>query len=176
MTGHRIPPPWRVIEHTPAGRPSAGSTSVTIRRAAACPKQKKAIPVALIEYEIELERTNGKTDHTSAALPSLTKGQRLKVRVDGEAVDAEVIEATLVRRTAEMEIARCGGRRAYLAPSGLRARRPAWLRPRLSVGFFPHRVLVSRAAVVLAVSKSDTQFILGSPDHTTSATIAQRSP
>jgi hypothetical protein len=48
--------------------------------------------VALIEYEIELERTNGKTDHTSAALPSLTKGQRLKVRVDGEAVDAEVIE------------------------------------------------------------------------------------
>jgi hypothetical protein len=33
-------------------------------------------PVALIEYEIELERINGKTDHTSAALPSLTKGQR----------------------------------------------------------------------------------------------------
>jgi sRNA-binding protein len=50
--------------------------------------------VALIEYEIELERINGKTDHTSAALPSLTKGQRLKVRVDGEAVDAEVIEVT----------------------------------------------------------------------------------
>jgi sRNA-binding protein len=50
--------------------------------------------VALIEYEIELERINGETDHTSAALPSLTKGQRLKVRVDGEAVDAEVIEVT----------------------------------------------------------------------------------
>jgi hypothetical protein len=39
-------------------------------------------------------RINGKTDHTSAALPSLTKGQRLKVRVDGEAVDAEAIEVT----------------------------------------------------------------------------------
>jgi hypothetical protein len=50
--------------------------------------------VALIEYEIELERINGGADHTSAALPSLTKGQRLKVRVDGEAVDAEVIEVT----------------------------------------------------------------------------------
>lgn len=32
------------------------------------------------------------TDHTSTALPSLTKGQRLTVRVDGEAVYAEVIE------------------------------------------------------------------------------------
>jgi hypothetical protein len=50
--------------------------------------------VALIEYEIEVERTGGKTDHTSAALPSLTKGQRLTVRVDGEAVYAEVIEVT----------------------------------------------------------------------------------
>jgi hypothetical protein len=36
-----------------------------------------------IEYEIELERINGSADHTSANLPSLTKGQRLKVPVDG---------------------------------------------------------------------------------------------
>jgi sRNA-binding protein len=58
------------------------------------PETKEGDPVALIEYETELECTNGKTDHTSAALPSLTKGQRLKVRIDGEAVDAEVIEVT----------------------------------------------------------------------------------
>jgi hypothetical protein len=50
--------------------------------------------MSLVEYEIELDRTDGKTDHTSAALPSLTKGQRLTVRVDGEAVYAEVIEVT----------------------------------------------------------------------------------
>jgi hypothetical protein len=37
----------------------------------------------LVEYEIELERINGPADHTSANLPSLTKGQRLKVPVDG---------------------------------------------------------------------------------------------
>jgi hypothetical protein len=36
-----------------------------------------------VEYEIELERTNGPTDHTRAILPSLTKGQRLNVPVDG---------------------------------------------------------------------------------------------
>lgn len=48
----------------------------------------------LIEYEIELERSGGKSDHTSAALPSLTKGQRVTVQVDGEAVYAEVIEVT----------------------------------------------------------------------------------
>jgi hypothetical protein len=47
-----------------------------------------------VQYEIELERTNGPTDHTSAILPSLTKGQRLKVPVDGGLVYAEVIEVT----------------------------------------------------------------------------------
>jgi hypothetical protein len=47
-----------------------------------------------IEYEIELERTNGQTDRTSAILPSLTKGQRLTVSVDGGAVYAEVVEVT----------------------------------------------------------------------------------
>jgi hypothetical protein len=40
------------------------------------------------------ERINGPTDHTSAILPSLTKGQRLKVPVDGGLVFAEVIEVT----------------------------------------------------------------------------------
>jgi hypothetical protein len=47
-----------------------------------------------VEYEIELERTNGPADHTSMILPSLTKGQRLKVPVDGGLVYAEVIEVT----------------------------------------------------------------------------------
>ena len=47
-----------------------------------------------IEYEIELERINGPAVHTSANLPSLTKGQRLKVSVDGGLVYAEVIEVT----------------------------------------------------------------------------------
>jgi hypothetical protein len=50
----------------------------------------------LIEYEIELERINGPADHTTASLPSLTKGQRLKVSVDGGLVYAEVIEVTKV--------------------------------------------------------------------------------
>jgi hypothetical protein len=50
--------------------------------------------VALIEYEIELERANGATDHTCAALPLSTKDQRLTVRVDGEAVYAEANEVT----------------------------------------------------------------------------------
>jgi hypothetical protein len=51
--------------------------------------------VTLIEYEIELERANGKTDHTSATLPpQLTKGQRLKVPIDDGWADAEVIEVT----------------------------------------------------------------------------------
>jgi hypothetical protein len=47
-----------------------------------------------VEYEIELARTNGPVDRTSMILPSLTKGQRLKVPVDGELVYAEVIEVT----------------------------------------------------------------------------------
>jgi hypothetical protein len=47
-----------------------------------------------IEYEIQLERTNGPADHTSMILPSLTKGQRLKVPVDGGLMYAEVIEVT----------------------------------------------------------------------------------
>ena len=47
-----------------------------------------------VQYEIELERINGPTDNTSAILPSLTKGQRLKVPVDGGLVFAEVIEVT----------------------------------------------------------------------------------
>jgi hypothetical protein len=47
-----------------------------------------------VEYVIELERINGPADHTSANLPSLTKGQRLKVPVDGGLVYAEVIEVT----------------------------------------------------------------------------------
>jgi hypothetical protein len=46
-----------------------------------------------IEYEIELERINGETDVTRGALPSLTRGQRLKVPVD-HGVYAEVIEVT----------------------------------------------------------------------------------
>jgi hypothetical protein len=51
--------------------------------------------MTFIEYEIELERDNGKTDHTSATLPpQLTKGQRLKVPVGDGWVDAEVIEVT----------------------------------------------------------------------------------
>jgi hypothetical protein len=50
--------------------------------------------VELIKYEIELERANGQTDHTSAILPSSTKGQRLEVPVDSGSVDAEVIEVT----------------------------------------------------------------------------------
>jgi sRNA-binding protein len=51
--------------------------------------------VTLIEYEIELERASGKTDNTSASLPpQLTKGQRLKVPVGDELVNAEVIEVT----------------------------------------------------------------------------------
>ena len=47
-----------------------------------------------VECEIELERANGPVDHTSASLPSLTKGQRLKVPVDGRLVYAEGIEVT----------------------------------------------------------------------------------
>ncbi len=52
-------------------------------------------PVTSIEYEIELERSDGKTDRASATLPpQLTKGQRLKVPVGDGWVDAEVIEVT----------------------------------------------------------------------------------
>jgi len=50
--------------------------------------------VERIEYEIELEPTDGPADHTSASLPSLTIGQRLKVPVGGGFVYAEVIEVT----------------------------------------------------------------------------------
>jgi hypothetical protein len=58
---------------------------------------KKGLPrVEPVEYEIELERTNGPVEHTSARLPSLTKGQRLKVPVEGGLVYAEVIEVTRV--------------------------------------------------------------------------------
>jgi hypothetical protein len=56
---------------------------------------KESDPVTFIEYEIELERANGKTDHMSAILPPrLTKGQRLKVPVNDGWVDAEVIDVT----------------------------------------------------------------------------------
>jgi hypothetical protein len=48
-----------------------------------------------IEYEVELERTDGPADHTSMTLPpALTKGQRLNVPVGGGYVHAEVIEVT----------------------------------------------------------------------------------
>ena len=48
-----------------------------------------------ITYEIELERANGKTDHTSATLaPRLIQGERLKVPVDDGWVNAEVINVT----------------------------------------------------------------------------------
>jgi sRNA-binding protein len=47
-----------------------------------------------VVYVIELDRINGSADHTSANLPSLTKGQRLKVPVGGGLVYAEVIEVT----------------------------------------------------------------------------------
>jgi hypothetical protein len=40
--------------------------------------------------KIELKRTDGPAAHTSATLPSLTKGQRLNVPVDGGLVYAEV--------------------------------------------------------------------------------------
>lgn len=44
-----------------------------------------------ITYEIELERANGKADHTSATLaPQLIQGERLKVPVDDGWVNAEV--------------------------------------------------------------------------------------
>jgi sRNA-binding protein len=49
------------------------------------------------EYVIELERTTGKLDHTNATLPSLTKGQRLKVAIGAHTVDAEVIEVTQLK-------------------------------------------------------------------------------
>jgi hypothetical protein len=44
--------------------------------------------MAPVEYEIELERTNGPAAHTRATPPSLTKGQRLNVPVDGGLVYA----------------------------------------------------------------------------------------
>jgi hypothetical protein len=48
-----------------------------------------------IEYEVELERIDEPADHTSMALPpALTKGQRLNVPVQGEFVQAEVIDVT----------------------------------------------------------------------------------
>ena len=48
-----------------------------------------------IEYQVELELTDGPAAHTSMQLPpALTKGQRLNVPVEGEFVQAEVIEVT----------------------------------------------------------------------------------
>jgi hypothetical protein len=65
--------------------------------------------VTFIQYEIDLERANGNTDHTSATLPpQLTKGQRLKVPVDDGWVDAEVIEVTRLTSD-EPRSAQCGG-------------------------------------------------------------------
>jgi hypothetical protein len=50
-----------------------------------------------IEYEIELERTDGPADHLTASLPPrLIVGQRLNVSVDGKSVYAEVIKVTEV--------------------------------------------------------------------------------
>jgi altronate dehydratase len=83
-------------------------------------KQKKATSVSLIEIEIELERAGSETDHTSAAFPSLHKGQRLTVRVEGELVYAEVIEAPNSRPTNRpngMEIAGQGTAAATMMPS-----------------------------------------------------------
>jgi IstB-like ATP binding protein len=48
-----------------------------------------------VEYEIELERTNGPADHTSASLPSLTKGQRLKVPEFGLQTTATHLDTSL---------------------------------------------------------------------------------
>jgi hypothetical protein len=51
--------------------------------------------VTSIEYQIELERTNGRIENTGATLPpQLTKGQRLKLPVGDGLVDAEVVEVT----------------------------------------------------------------------------------
>jgi hypothetical protein len=47
-----------------------------------------------IEYEVELERTDGPAEHTRMTLPPAFKGQRLNVPVGGEVVQAEVIEVT----------------------------------------------------------------------------------
>jgi hypothetical protein len=65
-----------------------------IASASAAELGRKAPRMEPIEYEIELKRINGPSDHTSANLPSLTKGQRLKVPVDGGLVYAEVIEVS----------------------------------------------------------------------------------
>jgi hypothetical protein len=64
-----------------------------------------------IEYEVELERTDGPADHTRMTLPpALTKGQRLNVPVEGGYVHAEVIEVDQAhhRRTDQVETARQG--------------------------------------------------------------------
>jgi hypothetical protein len=48
-----------------------------------------------IEYEVELERTDGPAEHTSMTLPpALVKGQRLNVPVERGFAQAEVIEVT----------------------------------------------------------------------------------
>jgi hypothetical protein len=47
-----------------------------------------------IEYEIELERTDGPADNITANLPPQIVGQRLDVPVDGGFVYAEVIKVT----------------------------------------------------------------------------------
>jgi len=54
--------------------------------------------MTVINYEIELERANGKSDRTRATLPpQLCQGQRLTLAVDGGSVDAEVIEVTKLK-------------------------------------------------------------------------------
>jgi len=44
------------------------------------------------EFEVELERIGGKVDRTTAVLPSMHKGQRLNVLVNGVSVPAKAIE------------------------------------------------------------------------------------
>jgi hypothetical protein len=73
-------------------------------------KQKKATSVSLIEIEIELERAGSETDHTSAAFPSLHKGQRLTVRV-------EAPNSRPTNRPNGMEIAGQGTAAATMMPS-----------------------------------------------------------
>jgi hypothetical protein len=69
-----------------------------------------------VEYEIELERTNGPADHTSAILPSLTKGQRLNVPGWIGVRGGHRGDQTHDRRAGQMETARQG---TGDAPGGL---------------------------------------------------------
>ena len=64
-----------------------------------------------IEYEVELERTDGPAEHTSMTLPpALTKGQRLNVPVEGGlcARGSHRGDQTHHRRTDQVETARQG--------------------------------------------------------------------